>query len=182
MKSYPSISKSIYNFPLYTFDKLDGSNLRFEYSKKRGWYKFGTRHRLFDSSDEEFGNAIELFNNTLNEPLTKICKDNRWESVVVFAEYYGKNSFAGLHIKDEPKYLSVFDISIYKQGILPPVDFLKLFEDVVLTPKYLGKFNSTTKFFQNVFESEINGITFEGVVGKTLLKNKLIMSKAKTKQ
>lgn len=34
------------------FDKLDGSNLRFEWNKKQGWYKFGTRNRMFDRSDK----------------------------------------------------------------------------------------------------------------------------------
>ena len=47
MKSYPSIPKfSFGDIKLHTFDKLDGSNLRFEWTKKKGWYKFGTRSWL----------------------------------------------------------------------------------------------------------------------------------------
>jgi len=44
MKSYPSIpGKHTNGIPLTVFDKLDGSNIRAEWSKKRGFYKFGTR-------------------------------------------------------------------------------------------------------------------------------------------
>lgn len=59
MKQYPSINssngQSFKEFVADVFDKLDGSNLRFEWSKKQGWYKFGTRHRLFDNTDPVFG-------------------------------------------------------------------------------------------------------------------------------
>ena len=46
---------------IIAFDKLDGSNLRFEYSKKRGFYKAGTRKMMIDSSHETFGFAVNLF-------------------------------------------------------------------------------------------------------------------------
>ncbi len=44
MKEYPTIPQSIgtafRELPnVYVFDKLDGSNLRFEWSKKKSWYK-----------------------------------------------------------------------------------------------------------------------------------------------
>ena len=31
---------------IIAFDKIDGSNLRFEWSRKRGFYKFGTRKMI----------------------------------------------------------------------------------------------------------------------------------------
>lgn len=53
MKQYPSINGQIsYEFPVYVWDKLDGSNIRAEWSKKNGFYKFGTRERLLDSTDK----------------------------------------------------------------------------------------------------------------------------------
>lgn len=101
MKSYPSIlnctGSNFREFDSYMFDKIDGSNLRFEWARKTGWSKFGTRHRLFDETDKDFGAAIPLFLNSLSEPLEKIIKDNRWEKVIVFCEFWGKNSFAGKH-------------------------------------------------------------------------------------
>jgi hypothetical protein len=56
----PSIPREFSEFEAYVFDKLDGSNLRFEWKRKGGWYKYGTRHRLFDATDPGFGSAIEL--------------------------------------------------------------------------------------------------------------------------
>ena len=58
------------------FNKLDGSNLRFEFSFKGGWYKFGTRNRLFDKSDKDYGQAIDLFTKKYIE-LPKIISESR---------------------------------------------------------------------------------------------------------
>ena len=180
MKSYPSIPKfSSGSVKLYTFDKLDGSNLRFEWSKKRGWHKFGTRRRLFDESDKQFGIAIPLFFETLSEPFERIVINNRWERVVVFVEFWGKNSFAGYH-ENEEKMLTVFDIDVFRKGILPPKEFLNLFGE--FGPNYLGCVNWTHKFVEKVFLNQIDGITFEGVVGKCEQKKKILMYKAKTQQ
>lgn len=46
MITYPSLDY-YFDYPeiyIYAFDKLDGSNIRFEWSRKRGFYKFGTRN------------------------------------------------------------------------------------------------------------------------------------------
>ena len=181
MKSYPSIPKFLGSSTLlHTFDKIDGSNLRFEWSKKRGWYKFGTRTRLFDESDEQFKEAIPLFNNTLSEPLGKICHDNRWDKVVVFAEFWGENSFAGCHESNDIKNLTLIDVSIHRKGILPPRDFLKIFGDY--GPKYLGEYRWNKEFIDKVKHNNIPHITFEGVVGKRSDKNIIVMYKAKTQQ
>lgn len=50
------------------FDKIDDSNLHFEWNRKRGWHKFGTRTRLFNEADWQFGRAIPLFQRSLAEP------------------------------------------------------------------------------------------------------------------
>lgn len=91
MKTYPSIPKAMgcEGF-LHTFDKIDGSNLRFEWTKKRGWFKFGTRKCLFDESDQVFGAAIHIFNDTLAKPLEKIIVAQSWQKVVVFAEFWAQ--------------------------------------------------------------------------------------------
>jgi len=180
MKSYPSIPRSSHEFKAHTFDKIDGSNLRFEWNRKNGWIKYGTRNRLFDLTDEVFGNAIPLFHETMAETIHNIAKAERWESVIAFAEFWGRHSFAGIHFNDEPKYLTLFDVAPYKKGLLPPIDFRKLFEDKVPTAKYLGNFNWTSDFRTRVWKKELDGITFEGVVGKAKDGKKIIMSKAKT--
>ena len=52
MKQYPSISGKLVNTKIYAFDKLDGSNIRGTWSKKRGFYKFGTRTQMLDENYE----------------------------------------------------------------------------------------------------------------------------------
>ena len=73
MKQYPEISgsnKAPIGAQCLAFVKYDGSNLRWEWSPKKGWYKFGTRTRLFDHTDEIFGEAIPLFQDTLGPEIT----------------------------------------------------------------------------------------------------------------
>lgn len=185
MKTYPSIKratgKSFQEVKLHTFDKIDGSNIRAAWNKKRGWYKFGTRKRLLDETDEVFGGVVNLFRETLGEPLGRIARDEGWQSVVVFCEFWGPSSFAGLHVPDEPKKLTVIDVAPYKKGILQPKDFLDLFEEY--GPTYLGKINWTRGFIERVKNDDVDGITFEGVVGKireSFKSNRIIMYKAKT--
>jgi hypothetical protein len=63
MKHYPEIRYygDYWGLPIMAFNKLDGSNLRFEYSQKRGFYKFGTRKQIIDSNSIPFGFAVNLF-------------------------------------------------------------------------------------------------------------------------
>jgi hypothetical protein len=182
MKAYPSILNSNGNnfreFNAHVFDKLDGSNLRFEWAKKSGWYKYGTRTRLFDQSDKNFGEAIPLFHDKLASGIEKVAVDNRWDRLIVFCEFYGDNSFAGKHL-DEPKKLTIIDVDVYKKGIMGPSQFLKLFGHLDI-PNYLGMYNWTRGFVEQVRLNEIDGVGFEGVVGKAGEGHKLIMRKAKT--
>lgn len=184
MKSYPSIASSLgqsYRDIGYSivFDKLDGSNLRVEWTKKTGWNKWGTRNRLFDHTDEIFAPAIKVFEARMLEPLTKICVDNRWERVIAFMEFYGENSFAGLHEPADEKHLTLFDVNIHKKGLIGPREFIKTFKTVD-TPSVVCECNWTRGFVDRVRNGEVEGITFEGVVGKSGEGHKLQMAKAKT--
>lgn len=184
MKDYPSIPRatgtSFVEFDAQVFDKLDGSCLRFEWSRKAGWNKAGTRTRLLDATDPVFGPALPLFAATLAEPLERIARAARWDQVVVFTEFWGPGSFAGLHVPGDLMHLTVFDAAPYKQGLLEPNDFRKLFEGQVETPAYLGRTRWTRGFVERVRAGDIAGITFEGVVGKAPGRQGLLMAKAKT--
>jgi hypothetical protein len=188
MKQYPSIEsgygQSFVDFQAHVFDKLDGSNLRFEWSRKQGWHKFGTRYRLFDKTDPVFAPAIPIWNNMFGEPMAKIAIDNRWQRVVAFAEFWGPGSLGGLHDPNTSKQLTLFDVSPYKQSLLEPREFLKLFSHLPI-PNYLGKLHWTRDFVRKVYEGEIGSVTFEGVVGKAASSHGSshppIMFKAKTK-
>jgi len=181
MKEYPSIQTGcVQRFRAHIFDKLDGSNLRFEWTKKRGWFKYGTRTRLFDETDPVFGGAIAMFDNGLAAPIADVAKRERWEKVVVFAEFHGQHSFAGIHLPEDPKSLTLFDVSPLRKGILPPAEFMKLFENLEI-PKFLGIENWNREYADKVRNGEVEGVTFEGVVAKGVVNRKLIMEKAKTR-
>jgi len=60
MKSYPTISTKIKPTQIYAFDKIDGSNIRVEWSDKQGFYKFGSRNRLIDENTYRLGESVNL--------------------------------------------------------------------------------------------------------------------------
>ncbi len=184
MKSYPSISKDIrYDTYLYVFDKLDGSNIRAEWSRKRGFYKFGTKNQLIDESAKPFGQSISLIRSKYEKQLNEIFKEQRWQEVVCFFEFYGKESFAGFHPEDDEKTVTLIDVNIYKQGLLEPSEFIKIFKDVEI-PKVIHEGYINPTFVENIRENNIEGITFEGCIckGKNDKKTKMpIMFKIKTR-
>jgi hypothetical protein len=180
MKAYPSIPRNFREFQAYIFDKLDGSNIRMEWTRKGGWVKFGARNRLMDESDSLLGEAKPLFFETMADKLAKIAVDQRWDRIIAFAEFYGPNSFAGNHVIGESKQLTLFDVNVHKKGILGPRQFLKIFGDEEFIPKFFGIHNWTRGFLETVRDGSFEGPTFEGVVGKAGEGHKLIMAKAKT--
>ncbi len=186
MKSYNSIphwNKGPFGEKTIAFDKLDGSNLRFEYGKKRGWYKFGTRNVMITEKDENFGHGITLFLNKYGDELSKIFekKYRNVESVVVFAEYFGKNSFAGQHVVTDIKDVILFDVNLYKRGIVSPYEFMDNFGHLDI-PKVIYEGIYDMEFIDSI-RSNIYNLT-EGVVAKSIVKTKkdgeeIYMSKIK---
>lgn len=165
MKSYPSIPRNIKTGLFYAFDKLDGSNIRVEWSRKAGFYKFGTRKRLLDESDPILGPAKPLFLERYEESLGEIARSQRWERAVFFCEFFGPSSFCGAHDSDEEKEVLLIDVNVHKKGILGPRDFLSVFEDVPHAP-LLHHGMIDDDFVRSVRESTLEGMTFEGVIVK----------------
>jgi len=165
MKCYPSIDTQVVNIDIYAFDKIDGSSIRAEWSKKRGFYKFGTRHRMLGSDDPMLGSAIELVINKYDNDISNIMKVERIESAVCFFEFSGEHSAFGLHDNNELHDVVLFDVDVFKKGLLPPKEFLNLFGKLDIAKLlYLGKPN--TDFLNQVNEGSLPGMTFEGVVCK----------------
>lgn len=168
------------------FYKHDGSNIRAEWTRKRGWDKFGSRKVLIDRTSP-LGNAINIFLNTYGDDLEKIFKKDKLfrncQNVTVFSEYFGKNSFAGWHDPDDEKEVVLFDVSIHKKGMMSPKDFVKMFGHLKIPEIiYEGKFNES--FIQDVKDGKYD--VEEGVVAKGLLPkgrppHNLWMAKVKTK-
>jgi len=171
MKTYPSIPKyKEVGIPkpsnCTAFEKLDGSNLRFEWRNK--WLeKYGTRTQLFDETSFMFAPAISIFHTQWAEDIAKIFKKQQIQRAVVFLEYYGPNSFAGWHdeqniLNNEMK-LTLFDIFIYKKGMIPVRKFVKLFGHLEI-PKIVYEGNFNQQLIKDVENGQYD--VFEGIVAK----------------
>ncbi len=181
MKEYPKIPtyhKHI-DKDCIAFYKVDGSNLRVEFSSKTGWYKWGTRLRLFDKTDPEYGLAIPLFHKKYAQDLEKLISKfyPKCQSAIFYMEFFGPNSFAGQHnFKDEFD-LILFDINIYKKGFIDPKTFVKVCENIH-TPAVVYQGPLTEDFVNSVREKQLP--IDEGVICKGGEGHKLWMAKIKT--
>jgi len=175
MKHYPEIDYfgDYWGLPIIAFEKIDGSNLRFEYSQKRGFYKSGTRNMMIDQYTLPFGFGVPMFLSKYAEPLTEIFKSKTYRNVlsfVCFAELYGTKSEFGQHaFFDDDFDIALFDISEYKKGLMPPRQFVKDFQEVGI-PRIVYEGNLNKEFVQRVRKNEF-GLK-EGVVCKGLIPNR----------
>jgi hypothetical protein len=183
MKTYPSIPRTPLGRRgprrLHLFDKIDGSNLRFEWTRREGWIRFGTRRRVIDNSDPIFGSAFGLFEAFLADPLARVAGEQGWEAMVAYAEFHGPGSLGGQHDLHAPKRLTLFDVAPHKRGLLGPEQFLEWFGELEI-PAYLGEHEWNDDLVGRVRRGELPGVTFEGVVGKARMGNQVVMAKAKT--
>ena len=171
--------KIIPSIDVYAFQKEDGSQIRAEWFRGKGFSKFGTKRRLFDESDNIFGEAPSLIYNKYGEDLERILHKMREQRVTLFFEFFGENSFAGNHI-DEPHDVVLFDVDIFKKGIIPPSQFLKTFDSVEIAELlYHGKIGPAIE--EEIRSSQLPGIKFEGVVCKAIHRNQVRMFKVKTR-
>ena len=166
MKTYPSISYATEcHLPIVAFDKLDGSNIRAEWTSKKGWHKFGTRHRLLDAGDPIFGRAPKLITDKYGESLGKAMSDAGYDRAMCFFEMWGPSSQFSMHSLEEQQTVTLFDVAPFNQGILMPDRFLKLFGHLdhaqVL---YTGVCDEA--FIESVRAGTLPGMTFEGVICK----------------
>lgn len=169
MKQYPSIDATVRRGVLvYAFDKLDGSNIRAEWNKKKGFSKFGSRHQLIDESEKTLGPSIPLIKQKYEKDLTEIFKKQNFDKVTCFFEFFGPGSFAGFHPSEEPKDVVLFDIDVYKTGLISPKEFISLTDQKVQTAKLLYTGNVTNEFEKEVRSGTLEGMSFEGVICKTI--------------
>jgi hypothetical protein len=169
MKAYPSITTKIdFTKPAVVFDKLDGSNIRAEWSPKQGFYKFGSRTQLLTPDQTQLYPAIDKILADFGEELSVRFRQKKMERAVAFFEYGGPNSFAGSHPDPvEDLTATIIDVSVYKKGFMAPDAFIQ-FTDGLRTPRVLFRGRMDEDFFQSVRHSTLPGMTFEGVVGKSL--------------
>ena len=152
--------------PCYAFIKYDGSNLRFEWTPKQGWFKHGTRHQLFDQNTPLYGPAVQIFNDRIGDGVVEQIRQaygKKVERITAFCEFFGPNSFAGTHQEGDLMTLRLFDVSVFKKGFISPKEFSQLFNaDWAAQLDYKGPLS------QEFIDSVRNGQNelFEGVVCK----------------
>ena len=178
MKVYHTIDKNvIFGQPIYAFDKLDGSNIRAEWTHKGGFNKFGARRRLLDPNEEPLGEAIRLIHE-LTDDIGKRFKKERVQKATCYFEFLGDGSFAGSH-EDEEHRVVLFDIDFFKKGLIPPKHFMKLTEGLPV-PEMVYYGNANKVFIDDIKEGRHSDVTFEGVVCKYLDKKITRMFKIKS--
>lgn len=191
MKTYPKIqyfNQGLFGEEIYAFNKFDGSNIRAEWSPKRGWYKFGTRNTMIDEKDLQFGGAITLFLDKYGDSLPKVFRENksykRIQSFVVFCEYFGEKSFAGRHVEGDIKDIILFDVDQYKHGFVTPKNFIEDFGHLHI-PEVVYNGLYTMDFVQDIRENKYNleeGVIVKGIFKTKNKKDEVWMVKVKTKE
>lgn len=150
------------------FEKLDGSNIRVKYTAKRGFELFGSRTQLIDSTHPFLSEVIPIFMQQFSEPLTKIMKDEfrNEREAVVFGEFFGAKSFAGVHELNDPKQFVMFDIMVgHKQPkFMLPQEFVKMFEGKVKIPRVMYRGNLNDQLISDVRSGKYD--VFEGLLCK----------------
>jgi hypothetical protein len=134
MLQYPSINgwrRAPHDEQCIAFKKYDGSNLRWEWNPKKGWVKYGTRRHLFDEGSPLYNQAVPIFKEFMADAISDTILHHfgkKTERITAFTEFYGDSSFAGAHDEAEPKKLVLFDVAVYKKGIIPAPQFVKMFD------------------------------------------------------
>jgi hypothetical protein len=164
------------------FVKYDGSNFRAKYTQKRGFDVYGSRHELIDESHKFLGEAVTIFKRDYEAVLTeKFRKDKDLRNereIIVYGEFFGSQSFAGIHQPNDPKEVVIFDVLVGNKNrkFFSPLDFIKEFQSLVKIPPvlYMGNMNDELieQVRTGVYTPEFHRLTdnkfklFEGMVCK----------------
>ncbi len=140
MLHYPKIpaAKGCPSGHCLAFEKYDGTNLHWEWDRDFGWHAFGTRRDEFNltpvgvadfaAKHAHLHEAQGVFQETLADGIERVLRENTayrdYGGVKAFTEFFGPNSFAGLHKADDPKQLVLFDIWAEGYGFLSPWQFV----------------------------------------------------------
>ena len=136
-----------------------------------------------DEKNKPFGCAIAMIKEKYEKDLTIIFQEQHWRDAICFFELWGPSSFAGNHNFEEKLDVTLIDVNPYKEGILVPAEFIRLFSHLDI-PKVCYEGYVTTELFDMVKQSSLPGMTSEGVVckGENDKKTKLpIMFKIKSR-
>jgi hypothetical protein len=86
------------------------------------------------------------------------------ERITAFTEFFGPQSFAGAHELDDPKELRLFDVFLFKKGLVPPRQFVKTYGDLPRAAEVIYEGNLNRQFIMDVREGRFPVV--EGVIAK----------------
>jgi hypothetical protein len=183
MKEYPSIPAAAdllarpdayLGRPFVAFDKLDGSNIRAERDRQKGWHRFGSRRRLLDPSLPFLGQVIRLILDGYGDRLARAFTDDpalrRPQEATAYFEFLGPHSFAGIHDPvelgvpaNEPFRVVLIDVNLHRRGFVSAEEFIQRFAHLG-TPRVVHRGELTGEFIADVRAGRFG--TGEGVVCK----------------
>lgn len=184
MIEYPSIinSSKAPRGSCVAFVKFDGSNFRAKYTLKRGFDVYGSRRELIDESHKYLGESVTIFKRDYKDKLEEFFRKDKdlrnQREIIVYGEFFGSQSFAGIHQENDPKELVIFDVLVGHKNpkFYKPMEFIEKFQSLVKIPPvlYLGNMNDELiqQVRDGVYTPEFHRLTdnkfklFEGVVCK----------------
>ena len=192
MKQYNEIKK--YDLThlgqhIFAFDKLDGSNFRVEWNRKlskksnftKGFKKYGTRNRVITHANDQFFKMIEIFEEKYAERVDERFRTHKLfknaDTITLYGEFYGPDSFGGFHNWDEEHDLYFFDAWLYKRNFLSPSEFYSEFRDISM-PKLIYKGPFEQQLIKDVEQNKYS--LREGVVYKFVNNGEVTTGKIKT--
>lgn len=170
MRHYDSINRIqddgfLIGKPVWAFNKLDGQNLAVKYNPKKDVFDmFGSRNRVFDENDEQFGPAVKYFlNSNIPSALSDIVNKNKGkkgifagiDEITFYFEWCGEHSFAGRHDPDDELKLYLIDVFIKKKGYIEPKPYYDLFclDERIDTPELIFKGTLTNTFVNEIWNN-----------------------------
>ena len=167
MLHYPKIpgSRNSPSGRCVAFEKYDGTNLHWDWDRDFGWHGFGTRRDDFNldpaggarfaEKHAHLEQCADVFRAAVADPVEEVFLQvapyREFQSLKVFTEFLGPNSFAGLHKDDDPKELRLFDVWADGYGMIGPkrlvADFghLPVLARVVYEGKLTGQFSEDVR-------------------------------------
>ena len=171
MKHYDSIPRiqddgMLMGEDVWAFNKLDGQNFCVKYNpKKMGFDSFGSRTRMVDETDDQFGATVSFFKDSQLPDLLRIavCGNSGKrgifkgvDEITFFFEWYGEHSFCGVHDPEDQMHLALIDVFMKKKGYIEPKPYYEIFceNPCIETPEliYHGPLNNT--FIKEIQEND----------------------------
>lgn len=171
MRHYDSINRIqdddfLLGKSVWAFNKLDGQNFAVKYNPKKDIYdSFGSRNRMLDENDEQFGDTVKYFKNSdIPKILSELVKKNKGKNgvfagadeITFYFEWCGEHSFAGRHQEGDILKLYLIDVFIKKKGYIEPKAYYDIFckDERLDTPELVYKGVLTNTFVKEILDND----------------------------